>query len=99
MLRSRVACPDYGLLGQLARDGLGVCLLPVYVASRDLAQGELVQVLADYQIEPTPGSTLYAITLPGIHSSPQVKAFVQFLAETVQAEFPPVDLKKIAASP
>jgi len=58
-----------------------------------------VQVLADYQIEPTPGSTLYAITLPGIHSSPQVKAFVQFLAETVQAEFPPVDLKKIAASP
>lgn len=87
VLRSRVACPDYALLGQMAHDGLGVCLLPVYVASRDLARGELVQVLANYQIEPTPGSTLYAITLPGIHSSPQVKAFVQFLAETVQAEF------------
>ncbi len=87
VLRSRVACPDYALLGQMARDGLGVCLLPVYVASRGLPQGGLVQVLADYQIEPTPGSTLYAMTLPGIHSPPQVKAFVQFLAETVQAEF------------
>lgn len=89
VLRSRVACPDYALLGQMARDGLGVSMLPVYVASRDLAKGELVQVLADCQIEPTPGSTLYAITLPGIHSTPQVKAFVQFLAETVQVEFAP----------
>ncbi|HEY9207884.1 LysR family transcriptional regulator [Acidovorax sp.] len=87
VLRSRVACPDYALLGQMARDGLGVCLLPVYVASRGLPQGGLAQVLADYQVEPTPGSTLYAMTLPGIHSPPQVKAFVQFLAETVQAEF------------
>ena len=87
VLRSRVACPDYALLGQMACDGLGVCLLPVYVASRELARGGLVQVLVDYQIEPTPGSTLYAITLPGIHSSPQVKAFVKFLAETVQAQF------------
>lgn len=88
VLRSRVACADYALLGQMARDGLGISLLPVYVASRDLEAGRLCQVLADYQVEPTPGSTLYAITMPGVHLPPQVKAFVQFLADTVKTEFP-----------
>lgn len=88
VLCSRVACADYALLGQMARDGMGVSLLPVYVASQDLAQGQLSQVLADFQVEPTPGSTLYAVTLPGIHSPPQVKAFVQFLTGMVQADFP-----------
>lgn len=88
VLRSRVACADYALLGQMTRGGLGVSLLPVYVASQDLEQGRLSQVLTDYQVEPTPGSTLYAITLPGIHSPPQVKALVHFLAEAVKAHFP-----------
>lgn len=44
-------------------------------------------LLADYQVEPTPDSTLYAITMPGVHLPPQVKAFVQFLADTVKTEF------------
>jgi len=85
MLRaSRMSCGDYALLRDLCRDGLGVAMLPAYVASEGLADGSLVRVMTDFRIDPTPGSTLYAITLQSRYMPPQARALVAYLKEQVR---------------
>lgn len=85
MLRtSRMSCGDYALLRDLCRDGLGVAMLPAYIASDCLADGTLLRVLADFRIDPTPGSTLYAITPQSRYMPPQARSFVSYLKEQVR---------------
>lgn len=88
VLTSRAACADYALLGQMAIDALGIAILPGYVASNALGHGTLQTLLSGYRIEPTPGSTLYAITIPSLYVPPQVKAFVNFVKEEFGAGLP-----------
>jgi DNA-binding transcriptional LysR family regulator len=49
-----------------------------------LKRGELLRVLDGWRIDPTPGSMLYAITLPSRYMPPQVRAFVSYLKEQVR---------------
>lgn len=59
--------------------GLGLVLVPEWLAGGEIGRGRLVEVLADYP--PDPASTsLYAIYPPGPYIAPKVRAFIDFLA-------------------
>ncbi len=61
--------------------GLGLGLLPLWLAGPDLAAGRLVRALPDHH---APDSAIYALYPPGRHLSPKVRSFVDFLAEHAQ---------------
>lgn len=81
---SRIACADYDVLGKFAEDGLGIALLPSHVATPAIKEKKLIQVLKSFSLESTPGSTLYALTLPGPHIPPQVKVFIAFVKQKLR---------------
>ena len=54
-------------------------LLPGYIADKEIREGKLCAVLADWQIET--GSSLYAVYLPTRYLAPKVRVFVDFLVE------------------
>lgn len=81
MLLSRITCADYDVIGKFALDGLGIALLPGHVATPAIKEKKLIHLLKSFSLEETPGSTLYALTLPGPHTPPQVKAFLAFIKQ------------------
>jgi DNA-binding transcriptional LysR family regulator len=66
-----------------ARIGLGITQAPRYRFQEDLANGALVEVLAEYPPTPTIISVLYPSSR---QLSPRVRVFVDWLVETVTAE-------------
>jgi DNA-binding transcriptional LysR family regulator len=66
-------------LHDLVLAGTGLTLLPGYIAGKDIREGKLRAVLADWQIEW--GSSLYAVYLPTRYLAPKVRVFVDFLVE------------------
>jgi DNA-binding transcriptional LysR family regulator len=66
-------------LHDLVLAGTGLTLLPGYIAGKDIREGKLRAVLADWQIEA--GSNLYAVYLPTRYLAPKVRVFVDFLVE------------------
>lgn len=81
---SRMSCADYAMLSDLCLDGMGVAMLPAYIAAAALKKGTLRQVLTAFRIDPTPGSTLYAITLQSRYMPPQVREFVTFVKQQIR---------------
>lgn len=81
---SRMSCADYAMLCDLCLEGMGVAMLPAYIAADALKKGKLIQILTDFSIEPTPGSILYAITLPTRYMPPQVREFVTFVKQQIR---------------
>lgn len=65
-------------LRDAAVKGLGLALLPTFIAGADLQAGRLATVLNDYQAPPL---TLCAIYPPSRHLSPNVRSFTDFLIE------------------
>ena len=59
-------------------DGIGIVLLPSFIAHRAIAKGRLVQLLPQYRL---PELNMYAIYPPTRHLSQRVRAFIDFLAE------------------
>ncbi len=66
------------VLREAALAGIGIAVLPVFIAGPDLAAGRLVQVLPQYDNR---GGAIYAVWPSGRHPSPKLRAFVDFLAE------------------
>ena len=64
--------------------GLGIGILPVYMAGEDLRQGQLVPLLRQYQV--VPESAIYLVYLPNRTLSSRVRALIDFLV----ARFGPV---------
>ena len=65
------------VLRRAALRGLGIALLPLYRVQRDLASGELVQVLKDYPLQERP----FYVLLPDNRLMPEkVRLFIDFLA-------------------
>ncbi|MGF0539911.1 LysR substrate-binding domain-containing protein [Agrobacterium sp. ES01] len=56
--------------------GLGVALVPSFMAAEFIKKGELVQVLPDWQSDPIP---LYIVYPPNRHLSNKVRVFVDWL--------------------
>jgi len=68
----------------LARNGLGVALLPAFMVKEDLASGRLVRVMPDWEC--MDASDLYAIYAPHRHMPPKIRAFVGFVTAQFAAE-------------
>jgi DNA-binding transcriptional LysR family regulator len=66
-------------LHDLVLSGSGITLLPGYMAGKDIREGKLKPLLADWEIET--GSSLYAVYLPTRYLAPKVRVFVDFLVE------------------
>jgi DNA-binding transcriptional LysR family regulator len=83
----RVEVPVHGSLQanaveamhDLALAGLGLTLLPGYLAGVDIREKRLVPVLTDWAIES--GSELYVVYLPNRYLAPKLRVFVDFLVE------------------
>jgi DNA-binding transcriptional LysR family regulator len=73
-------------LHDLVLNGTGLTLLPGYIAGKDIRDGKLRPVLADWEIET--GSSLYAVYLPTRYLAPKVRVFVDFLVEKFGAKAP-----------
>jgi DNA-binding transcriptional LysR family regulator len=71
-------------LHDLVLAGTGLTLLPGYIAGKDIREGKLRAVLADWRIEE--GSSLYAVYLPTRYLAPKVRVFVDFLVEKFGAK-------------
>jgi DNA-binding transcriptional LysR family regulator len=76
-------------LHDLVLNGTGLTLLPGYIAGKDIRDGKLRPVLADWEIET--GSSLYAVYLPTRYLAPKVRVFVDFLVEKFGAKAPRVE--------
>lgn len=66
------------LLRVSALNGVGVMLLPTFLAGSDLESGRLQAVLTDYRVHE---HGIYAVYPSRKHLSAKVKAFIDFLAE------------------
>jgi len=66
------------ILRDAAVKGLGIALLPTFIAGADLQQGTLSTILADYK---APELSLYAIYPPNRHLAVKVRVFIDFLVE------------------
>ena len=69
------------LLLRAALDGQGVFVGPTYMIDKPIREGLLKEVLVDYA---RPPAGLYAIYPQSKHVPPKVRAFVDYLVETVR---------------
>ncbi|MEM7593780.1 MAG: substrate binding domain-containing protein [Cyanobacteria bacterium P01_A01_bin.83] len=58
----------------LAADGLGIALIPHFQAAPLVSQGQLIQVLEDWERKPVPVSAIFTSSR---YMTPKVKAFVE----------------------
>ena len=65
------------LLLDMAVAGLGIARLADFMAARALQQGTLVRLLQDTHIPET--FPIHALTVPGRHRAPRIKAFIDFV--------------------
>ena len=67
------------LLLDMAVAGLGIARLANFMVARAMQQGALVPLLTDSHLPDT--FPIHALTVPGRHRAPRVKAFIDFLAK------------------
>ena len=77
-----LACDHGEALIEAACAGLGIFQAHDYSVTAALADGRLVEVLADYS---TPGPTIWLLAAPGDRRSPKIRAFTEFMLETMSA--------------
>lgn len=77
VLPSRVTVNTSDTMADLARMGLGLIQVPRYRLERDLADGVLVEVLADHRPPPTPLSALYP---QNRQLAPRVRVFLDWVS-------------------
>ncbi len=82
-VRGRCTSNSSGALRTLALAGVGIALLPDYVAAADVASGALRAVLGDY--ESYPGVAVYAVYPQQRFVPPKLRAFIDFIAARLEA--------------
>ena len=63
----------------MAVAGLGIARLADFMVARAVREGALVPLLVDSHVPES--FPIHALTVPGRHRAPRVKAFIDFLAE------------------
>jgi len=81
-LPSRVTVNNSDTAHDLAKLGLGLIQAPRYRFGKDLAEGSLVEVLADYPPSPTPLSALYPQSR---QLTPRLRVFLDWAAQAFTA--------------
>ena len=72
-----VLCANNGeVLRDAALRGLGIALLPVFIIGKEMEEGRLAAVLADYEPPPV---AVYALYPPSRYLSAKVRVFLDFL--------------------
>jgi len=69
---------SYPLVRDLAREGLGVALLPTFLVADDLRRGALIELLPDHA---APRGAVYAVHPSDRHLAPRTRAFLDLLTE------------------
>lgn len=72
---------------QAAIAGLGLVKLPHITVAADIKEGKLMPVLESFNVRPI---GLYAVYAAGKHTSPKVRAFVDFLVKEFPTLVPPI---------
>ena len=75
---ARMRANNGEVLRAMAASGLGICILPSFIASPALQSGELEVILRDYPLEE---GALHAVMPPGRATTARVRALVDFLVE------------------
>jgi DNA-binding transcriptional LysR family regulator len=75
--RTRFRADNGELLREAACAGLGVVLLPTFIASAAIASGKLEPLLGDYPLD---DAGLHVVMPPGRATTARVRALVDFLA-------------------
>lgn len=72
--------------------GMGLAVLPTYAIGKDLREGTLVPLLADWRPlgGPAEANVLYAVYLPSRFPSPKVRALIDFMVAAM-GDVPPWD--------
>lgn len=76
-VQPRLRADNGEMLRAAAEAGLGLCMLPTFIAAPALAARTLVPLLLDH---PLPESGLHAVMPPGRATTARVRALVEFLA-------------------
>jgi len=67
------------LLFDMAVSGLGIARLADFMVARAVREGALVRLLEDSHVPES--FPIHALTVPGRHRAPRIRAFVEFVAE------------------
>ncbi len=78
----RLQSGDYPFIKQATLGGLGVALLPRYAVWRELAAGQLQEVLPDFQPEGV-GDSLYLLTAPNRFPTLATRTLLNFITEAI----------------
>ena len=76
-MNARLRVNNGDVMRDIAVSGLGLTVLPTFIASKDLEKGTLVPVLTDYRLPETAVSAVYP---QNRHLSTKIRVFVDFLA-------------------
>ena len=60
--------------------GIGITRMPTFIVGRDIQEGRLYQILADYE---TLEVSIYLVYPQRRHLSPKIRAFVEFMATRI----------------
>ena len=82
-VHGRLRANDSEALREVALAGLGIALLPTWLASADVQNGKLVALLTDHEwlISPGPERAIWGIYPPKRTVSPKVRAFLAFIEQ------------------
>lgn len=83
VLNTSLQSDDFPLLAEAVSAGMGIGLLPAYVAHTP-AHAEIQAILQDYKVADL-GGFLYLLTLPNRYPSPSTRALMDFLSEKIGA--------------
>ncbi len=79
-LRPRLQTEDMLFIKRAALAGIGCALLPLYSVREELAGGELVRVLPQYQARVRAwGDHLYLLTAPNLYPTLATRALIEYL--------------------
>lgn len=79
-VRGAMDADDGAILTDWCLAGHGIALKSLWEVGRHIAAGRLVPVLTDYQ---APGHAIYALYPHSRHLPPRVRAFIDFMLETI----------------
>lgn len=81
----RIQSGDYPFLVETVTGGLGVALLPRYAVWRQIARGELVAVLPEYEPEGV-GDSIYMLTAPNRFPTLATRTLMDFMRARLERE-------------